>query len=277
MVSRSGEAELHCYGGPGLLAELKNNRLPLTTWADKPNPWFFADLGVGKEAAVTEEQWQQAVRQRYEALPAHLQGVVEYAYFAAQLAQKRPEIEAELMAHAAPTASASALDLPRHQGVAALRLLASPDNPLGWQMLGAGAAGVCVSLAQHHSLFTPEPGYPKHLQPVHYATHRRVQATRDEPFPGWFEEPIALSALAEWRLIIPKSRAQKHGGQTTVPHYTLGLPPGAVTRITLGPLASPETFQSLLDLTRLYQRYRGVPLARVRAAERTFTLQLSAL
>ncbi|MEX1057780.1 MAG: hypothetical protein WED11_08610 [Natronospirillum sp.] len=267
----SFSAELHVYGGPGLIAQLKHNRLPLTVLEDATNPWFNVELGVGNEVAVTQEQWQAALRHRYEALPPHLQAAVDFDYFATQLEQKRDEIEAEIVAQATPD-SRGQLDLARHQRVAVLRLLTSPVNALGWQLLGSDHTGVCVTLKQSHAVFQPEAGCPKLLQPVSYGGYRRVQATGDQPFPGWFEEPEAMAALDEWRMALPRNQAHRSSEG-----YTLALSAGAVSRISVGARASVETRQALVELARLYQRYRNVPLHRVVAAQRTFKLQLSTL
>lgn len=262
------DALLYCYGGPELLDSLKRNLLPLVDWDTMTNPWFHCETGVGNEAsAVTADQWQAALEARYAAIPDHLRGAVDFSYFAEKMEAKRPEIEADIRA-SGQTTEAGDLDTLRHQSVAVLRLLETPLNPLGWQLLGSQYRGVCVGLLRSQGLFKAAPNKPRILKHVRYAPHRSLTGSDTMPFPGWFEEPEALSALNEWRLALPRKHARKVGDQ-----YWLPLEAGSVKAIYIGPLASEETLQAVTDLQRLYQRYRSCQRLRVHPAHRSFTLQ----
>lgn len=262
------DALLYCYGGPELVDSLKRNLLPLADWDGTANPWFHADTGVGNEAsAVTADQWQAALEARYAAIPAHLRGAVDFAYFAEQMEAKRPEIEAEIRA-SGQTGDVGDLDTLRHQSVVVLRLLETPLNPLGWQLLGHQYRGICVGLPRSHGMFRAAPSKPRILRHVRYAPHRSLKATDKMPFPGWFEDPEALSALNEWRLAMPRKQARQVGNE-----YWLALDAGTIKSIYIGPLASEETVRAVTDLQRLYQRYRSCQRLRVHPAHRSFTLQ----
>lgn len=262
------DALLYCYGGTELLDSLKRNLLPLVDWDAMANPWFHCDTGVGNEAsAVTADQWQAALEARYEAIPAHLRGAVDFNYFAEQMEAKRSEIEADIRA-SGQTTEAGDLDTLRHQSVVVLRLLETPLNPLGWQLLGQQYQGICVGLPRSHALFRAAPKKPRILRHVRYAPHRSLKATDNMPFPGWFEDPEALAALNEWRLALPRKQARHMGDD-----YWLPLEAGSVKSIHIGPLASEATVQAVNDLQRLYQRYRNCQRLRVHPAHRSFTLQ----
>ncbi len=260
---------LYCYGGRDLLAALKRNELPLTPFETLPNPWLNGETGIGNEVALTEDQWQQALRQRYAQLPDHIRAAVDFDYFAGQMESRRDTLSTEILESlAADQRSDDTLDRARHQGVAVLRLLESPLNPLGWQMLGEAYQGLCVGLATDQALFQPGPGQPRLLRHVRYGPHRTLEATDSLPFPGWFEEPEALSGLQEWRLALPRRQARERDGR-----YWLPLGSATVSEIYLGPAAEPALLESVRELQRLYQRYRRASRYRLRAAHRSFSLQ----
>lgn len=262
-------ARLYIYGGPDLLAALKRSVVPLTTWSAMANPWFSDHLGIGHETEITADQWQAALKRRYAAIPEHLRAAVDFAYFAQQMETRRPEIEADIQA-SGELDPAGALDLARHQGVAVLRLLETPLNPLGWQLLGAGHRGVCIGVSKGLSVFQSAANRPRLLRHVRYTPHRTLAASDQMPFPGWYEEPEAMAPLNEWRLALPLRHARDDKGGPA-----LALPSGSVVEFYIGALADADTVQAVRDLQRLYQPYRQATRYRIHAAERSFTLQAS--
>ncbi|MCH8551593.1 MAG: hypothetical protein LAT62_06640 [Natronospirillum sp.] len=265
----TGHGLLYCYGGYELLSALKRNELPLTDFADLPSPWLRGETGVGNEIELTEDQWQQALQARYAALPEHIRAAVDFAYFAAQMELKRDQLSAEILQTLVADQQADeALDLARHEGVTVLRLLESPLNPLGWQLLGEGYQGLCIGLQSGQALFQATAGQPRLLRHVRYGPHRTLQATDALPFPGWFEEPEALSAMQEWRLALPRRQARQRDGRSWLPLGT-----AVVSELYLGPGADDELADAVRDLQRLYQRYRQARRYSVRAAQRSFSLQ----
>lgn len=260
---------LYCYGDQRLVAALKRNELPLTAFDTLPNPWMQTHTGVGNEVDLTEDQWQRALRRRYDALPDHIRAAVDFEYFAGQMELKRDTLSAEIVDEIlAEQASENSLDLARHQGVAVLRLLESPLNPLGWQVLGDNYQGVCVGLPVDQALFQPGKGQPRLLRHVRYGPHRTLEATDNLPFPGWFEEPEAMASLHEWRLALPRRQARQRDGQWFLP-----LGQGVVRDIYLGPMADDTVLHAVRELQRLYQRYRQCRRYLIKAAHRSFSLQ----
>lgn len=263
----SEAARLYVYGGPELLGWLKRNHLPLDDWRSIGNPWFSEQVGVGNEVTVSEDQWQAALKRRYQAIPEHLRSAVDFDYFARQMEARRSELEADIVA-SGELQPDDAFDLARHQGVAALRLLETPLNPLGWQLLGQAHQGVCIGLSRGLSLFQRAPNRPRLLRHVRYTPHRTLHGSDTMPFPGWFEDAESMAALNEWRLVLPRHQARE-----TDAGLSLTLPAGAVTELYVGALADVQTVQAARDLQRLYQAYRQAARYRIQVAERSFTLQ----
>lgn len=258
---------LYVYGGPDLLSSLKRNQLPLVDWRSLGNPWFSDQVGVGNEITVSEDQWQAALKRRYLAIPEHLRSAVDFDYFAQQMAARRPELEADILASGELQPDGT-FDLTRHQGVVALRLLETPLNPLGWQLLGHAHQGVCVGLTRDLPLFQPASGRPRLLHHVRYTPHRSLTATDSMPFPGWFEDAESMAPLNEWRLVLPRRHARETDAGLALP-----LPSGSIAELYTGALADAQTVQAARDLQRLYQPYRQARRYRIQAAERSFTLQ----
>lgn len=263
----SSAPRLFLFGDEALLRHLKRGLLPLHRLADIHSPWLSGEVGRRIQQTLSDDQWQAALRARYNAIPEHLRVAVDFAYFAQQMEAKRDELEAELVAQGVGQDTSASLDLARHQALVAVRLSESVHNPLVWQLWGHQHQGLALELDSAAAIFQAAPGKPRLLRHVRYGARRTLAATDSLPFPGWFEEPAEAAALREWRLVLPLAQAKQTGDGPVLP-----LERNTVRGLYFGCLSAPALLEQGQALVRMDQRYRQVRVHHMVADQQSFSL-----
>lgn len=266
MVS-AGATKLYLIGSADLLRSLKRGVLPLQTAQQHGNPWLLQEPKSHKQQALSQDQWLAILHDRYQAIPEHLRVAVDFTYFTRQMEPKRAAIEAEYHAQGGHHDGAERLDVKRHQALVALTLTESVQNPLAWQYWGHGHTGIALELNAQHSGFQSAAGQPRLLRHVRYVARRTLSSSEQQPFPGWFEAPVEMSALREWRLVLPLTQA-KHEQQGPC----LPIQRGMITGLHLGCMATASVNEETANLIKRDQRYRGIALYRLTTEQHQFSL-----
>ena len=262
-----GNTKLYLIGPATLLGHVKRGTLPLQTAHQLGSPWLVQEPTAHKQNALSQDQWLRLLQQRYQAIPEHLRGAVDFAYFAQQMEAKRPAVEAEFHAQGGQRDNAERLDLARHQALGALTFTEAVQNPLAWYCWGDHHAGIALEVNPQHAGFQSSPGLPRLLRHVHYVHRRTLKSTEQKPFPGWFEAPSEMSALREWRLVLPLTQAKKEQLGPVFP-----LQRGMITGFHLGCLASAAVRKDIDKLIKLDQRYRGLKVSQLTPDQQQFSL-----
>lgn len=224
-----------------IVPALKRGILPLYTAADFSWPWLKDDVWVESKSE------QEALWAAYNALPAIAKAVLGFEAFVAKATPEQVAAGRRL----ASTQGLQAAGLVLPSQAACIRFFPSFEQ-LDWH-----ANVVALSLSPQW-LTSSANGL---LAPVQYASHASSK------FIGWQQMPSIFARQKEVRWLARQSDCLAHSQR-----YWLKLSKQAIAQITVHD--GSQVAVDLLQLIKMDQRYRHIPIQRVQFNTKSFAYQL---
>jgi len=239
------------------LALLRDARLAFQTVEQLQDP-FLSNRAVSAAPSrrqVSQQEIEAELARQYQALPPHLAELVSFDYFREQAQGRRAELESAVLARD-QRPMADTLSAGQQQALALLRLFSSLTNPVLWERFGGQHRGVAIELdPQNEAMRAPlYESKPQMLQAVNYADERPAQATGR--FVSLFQRPRGFMAEGEWRLVRPRSVADKEVERQGQQWCLYKTTPRLLRRLVFGCQVADEQRQRILTLIEHDQRYR---------------------
>jgi hypothetical protein len=241
---------------------LREARLPFRVLEHLHDP-FVSNHALKAEVArqsTSQQEIEVEIRRQFQALPDHLAGLVTLEYFREQMLAQRETVEASILARQ-QRPDVEMLAAPQRQALTVLRLFETPTNPVLWEYVGDHYRGMVVELdVQEPTLTAPlYQDKPQILRPVQYTDERPVKGGTDK-FPSLFHRPKAFAAENEWRLLRPRTVADKtieRDGETLFLHP---VAPRVIRRLVFGCNVEADQRTRVTKLLKHDLRYRHLLL-----------------
>ncbi len=226
---------LYKFFAPHQLHWLKKSLIALCPAVNSPLPFdhdiaqFFPDV----TGSLTEDEYLQLMREKYEHLPDQAKQLVDFNYFLEKSADKRHTIEKMAGAQKTnnPVARAG-----QYKTVGYMSLTGDLTTVRHWHHYADQHRGYAIEFDTIHDYFSA-PSYkdnPQLLRPIIYSDLRPLQ-TDEVLFPAVFHKPVVYKDEKELRLARPLVVADKtfvdNSGQK---RYYCKLPLRSIRSITVG-------------------------------------------
>lgn len=242
------------------LGRFKDGQLPFWTTSKLQDP-FIANLSVHYPQEKTElsaSGFEQALREKYQQMPAHMQAMVSWEYYWQQAQKNQQQIREQLSV--AQKAALTPLPNPLlYEKTCCLRVFNAGLNLLLWDLYAGTSTTLGVELNTQHAYFTDKQyaATPQIWAEVEYAAARPDVPKKERPFPALLTRAPVYAFEKEWRLIRPVPQ----GHQGDVVYFP--FPYDLIKSIYLQVQDTPAAQAKLLDWLSQDLNFRRVPVFRL--------------
>lgn len=253
--------------GKEALPLLKRGVVPLSLATQAGLVWYQARSSKKKPATarVSELEYFTHLSQEYARLPDNLKSLFTEEAFIQQAEPKRADIEAALFAL---RQQQSNLQIGQPEDWLLQRFFTQPYSTLAWQQTGFNKLWLGIDTTQWSQVQTDTTS----VSAVRYVT------TQPASYPErLLADSSENAALAEQRLVMPRTEVDSSIMLNDKQQGLLRLPPKALRCVLMGAATSKQFRQSFVSYWRQDFRYQRIPVALMQLQADQFAWQFHLL